>query len=136
MLRRFWKTKRDFDTDNIKRAPDGSKFVINKHRIYQILKELIVITLEYPDDIYQCVFYIFRLPPPSAVIPIELKLLNNSKLKFIIAFGEKDWMDRTGALRLEQRDPSRFKVFTISKGGHSFNLDNPKEVQIILDEYF
>ena len=126
----------DFDVDNIKRAPDGSIFVLNKHRIYEILKELIHISLDYPDDIYQCVFYIFTLPPPAAIIPVETRLLNDSKFKIVFAFGETDWMDKTGALRLEKRDPSRFKVFTVSRGGHSFSLENPKEVQMILDEYF
>ena len=126
----------DFDEKNIKKNIDGTNFIINKKRINEILKILVKIGLDYPDDIYQCVFYIFALPPPAAINPIENKLLNNSKLNFIFAFGENDWMDKTGALRLEQKDSNRFKVFTISNSGHSFNLENPKEVQMILDEYF
>ena len=126
----------DFDIENIKRMPDGSEFKLNKERIYEILKQLIKISLDYPDDIYQCVYYIFHLPPPAAIIPVELEIYRRCMFQIIFAFGEVDWMDRTGALRLEQRDPNRFKVYTVSKSGHSFSLENPKEVQMLLDEYF
>ena len=40
VLRRFWKTKRDFDTDNIKRAQDESKLIIIK--MYGYLKCFLV----------------------------------------------------------------------------------------------
>ena len=36
-------------------------------------------------------------------------------------------MDQCGSRRLEEKCPQRFKVYTISKKGHRFALENPKE---------
>ena len=54
----------------------------------------------------------------------------------IICFGEYDWMDKIGAYRFQKFNPDRYKVFTISKGGHNFVLRHPKEVCSIIEQYF
>ena len=125
-----------FCNENIKKNPDGTKFFIDYERIFKIIRELVHIALEYPDDIYQCIYYIFTLPPPSVIFPIENKLFEKCKFKCVILFGKNDWMDRVGSYRLAQADNERFKVFTIEDSGHSFCMENPKEVEKILDEYF
>ena len=62
--------------------------------------------------------------------------MSMNKIPIIFAFGEKDWIDRIGAYRLCKYDPEKYKVFTISKGGHSFAIQNPKELCAIIGEYF
>ena len=124
------------DYDYIKPNEDGSKFIVDTKSVLKILGRLSKITLDYPDDIYNCLYYFFTVPPPAAVNPVELKILNDSKLKCIFVFGESDWMDRTGAYRLCQRDRSRFKMFIVTGAGHSFAMENPKELENILDAYF
>ena len=62
--------------------------------------------------------------------------MNYNKIPIIFAFGEKDWMDRVGAYRLSKFDPTKYKIFTISKGGHSFAYENPKELCSIIGQYF
>ena len=78
----------------------------------------------------------FGTPPPAALIPVEQKIRDFNKLQCIICFGEHDWMDKIGAYRLQKFNPERYKVFTISKGGHNFVFQNPKELCTIIEQYF
>ena len=59
-----------------------------------------------------------------------------NKLNVIFVFGQKDWMDRTGAYRLSKYDPNKYKVFTVSNAGHSFARQNPEELSVIIGEFF
>ena len=120
----------------IKNNPDGSKFNVDYPRVSSILKELTSLSLDYPKDLYKCAFYLFGVPPPAAYFPIEKRIMMENKIDVIFAFGEKDWMDRTGAYRLSKYNPSQYKVFTISKGGHSFARQNPEELCSIIGEFF
>ena len=124
------------DYDNIKPNEDGTPFYVDINRILKNLGRLSKITLDYPDDIYECMYYFFTIPPPSAVNPVELQLLHHSKLNCVFVFGEKDWMDRTGAYRLCQSDSERFKMFIVPRAGHSFVMENPKGLINILESYF
>ena len=81
-------------------------------------------------------YYIFTVPPPASINPVELQLLHNSKLQCIFIYGENDWMDRTGALRLCQCDRERFKLYIIRNAGHSFAMEKPRELINILQIYF
>ena len=74
--------------------------------------------------------------PPAALIPVEQKIRDLNKIQCIICFGEKDFMDRIGAYRLQKYNPELYKVFTISKSGHSFAYQNPKELCAIIEQYF
>ena len=124
------------DQTYIKRNEDGSPFIVNIQKVNEILGKLSKLTLDFPDDIYKCIYYLFTLPPPASVNPVELKMLNNSNLSCIFVYGENDWMDRTGAFRLCQQDRERFKLYIVTKAGHSFAMENPKGLENILDIYF
>ena len=124
------------DIEFIKKNKDGSNFVINIDRINYILGQLSKLTLDFPDDIYQCMYYIFTVPPPASINPAELPLLYESQLSCIFAYGENDWMDRTGAFRLCQHDRNRFKLFIVKNAGHSFAMENPRDLIYILQTYF
>ena len=125
-----------FDENEIKRNPDGSKFELNYSMISSILKQLTGLSLDYPKDLYKCAYYLFGVPPPSAFFPIEKRIMMYNKIDIIFAFGQKDWMDRVGAYRLSKYDPTKYKVFTISNGGHSFARQNPQELCSIIGQYF
>ncbi len=124
------------DQTYIKKNEDGSPFIVNIQKVNEILGKLSKLTLDFPDDIYKCIYYLFTLPPPASVNPVELKMLNNSKLSCIFVYGENDWMDRTGAFRLCQQDRERFKLYIVTNAGHSFAMENPKGLENILDIYF
>ena len=84
--------------------------------------------MEYPKDLDECMWYIFSYPFPQGADPLEDYMLKNGKLKYIICFGETDYMDQVGSRRLEKHDPDRFKVLIVSKKGHRFPIENAKEV--------
>jgi len=124
------------DQEFIKNNKDGTPFIVDVNKVNYVLGQLSKLTLDFPDDIYKCMYYIFTLPPPASVNPVELQLLNNSNLSCIFIYGENDWMDRTGAFRLCQKDRNRFKLFIVRNSGHSFAMENPRELINILQTYF
>ena len=122
--------------EEIKKNPDGSEFEVDDIKLKSTLNELTTISLDYPKDLYKCAYYMFAPPPPAAILPVEQKIRDFNKLQVIICFGQYDWMDKIGAYRLQKFNPERYKVFTVSNGGHSFALQNPKEVCSIIEQYF
>ena len=124
------------DQTYIKKNKDGTPFIVNIDEVNKILGQLSRLTLDFPDDIYKCMYYLFTLPPPASVNPVELKLLNTSRLSCIFVYGEKDWMDRTGALRLCSNDRERFQIYIVRNAGHSFTMENPRELINILETHF
>jgi len=122
--------------EEIKRNPDGSEFEVDYPKLKSAIAELTVISLDYPRDLYKCAYFMFGPNPPAALIPVEQKIRDFNKLQCIICFGEKDFMDRIGAYRLQKHNPELYKVFTISKSGHSFTYQNPKELCAIIEQYF
>ncbi len=124
------------DQRYIKKNKDGTPFIVDVNKVNEILGQLSKITLEFPDDIYKCIYYLFTLPPPASIHPVELEMLHNSKLSCVFVYGEKDWMDRTGAYRLCQQDRERFKLYIVNNAGHSFAMENPRGLENILDVYF
>ena len=126
----------NLDESEIKKNKDGSDFTVDYHKLSEIIKKITIISLDYPRDLYRCAYYLFKAPPPAAFYPIERKIMYQNKIPIIFCFGENDWMDRVGAYRLSKYDPKKYKVFTISKGGHSFTYENPKELCQIIGEFF
>jgi pimeloyl-ACP methyl ester carboxylesterase len=90
--------------------------------------------MKYPKDTDQCIYYIFKHPFPSAQFPLEKDLekqLQDKRILFM--YGEKDWMEKIGAVRLCNKQPHRCVMFTISKYGHTFPLENPQEVADVIN---
>ena len=126
----------NIDESEIKKNDDGTPFKVDYNKLSRLLSELTILTLDYPRDLYACAYYLFKPPPPAAYYPVEKILMNMNRIPIIFAFGESDWMDRVGAYRLSKYDPEKYKVFTVSKGGHSFAAQNPKELCSIIGQYF
>ena len=126
----------ELDESEIKPNKDGTKFNIDYEKLRKMIKQLTIMSLDYPTDLYQCAYYLFKTPPPAAFYPLEKRLMFYNKIPTIFVFGEKDWMDREGAYRLSKYNPSLYKVFTVSRGGHSFSWQNPKELCSIIGQYF
>ena len=124
------------DEKEIKKNKDGSKFKVDENKMRYIIKKLAILSLDYPNDLYDCIYYIFTMPPPAVLLPIEVKLANTNTKEIIFVFGKDDFMDKTGAYRLSKFNPERYKYFTLSYGGHSFALVNPRELADIIREFF
>ena len=126
----------NLDESEIRKNPDGSDFKVNYEKLSEVIKKITILSLDYPRDLYRCAYYLFKTPPPAAFFPVERIIMRDNKIPIIFCFGETDWMDRVGAYRLCKFDPIKYKVFTISKGGHSFTYENPKELCQIISEFF
>ena len=126
----------NLDEDEIKKNKEGAKFTLNEKKIEEILSNLAIISLEYPDDLYDCIYYIFTLPPPATYLPIESSLMHFNTIDIVFVYGKDDFMDKFGAYRLHQFDPDKYKIFTTKKGGHSFTYESPKELYSIFEEFF
>ena len=122
--------------EEIKPNPDGSEFKIDYVTLRKALNELTVASLDYPKDLYRCAYYMFAPNAPAALLPAEQKIRDFNKLQCIICFGQYDFMDKIGSYRLQKFNPERYKVFTISNGGHNFVFQNPKELCSIIEQYF
>ena len=101
-----------------------------------ILGEITEITLQYPKDLDEAIYYIFKHPFPTAVNPLEDIIKEKiPEINIIFCYGEKDWMDNSGAKRLNQFNNKKYKYFTIYNAGHTHPLDNPGEnAKILLHE--
>ena len=101
-----------------------------------ILGEITEITLKYPKDLDTAIYFIFKYPFPTPVKPLEDKIKNEiPDMKIIFCYGETDWMDSSGAKRLNEYNKDKYKYFTIYNAGHTHPLDNPGEnAKIILYE--
>ena len=45
--------------------------MLNKTKVSEFLSKLVIMSLDYPDDLDECAFYLFSIPPPAAYLPIE-----------------------------------------------------------------
>ena len=101
-----------------------------------ILGEITEITLQYPKDLDTAIYFVFKHPFPTPVIPLEDLIKEKiPDMNIIFCYGELDWMDNSGAKRLNLFDKNKYKYFTIYNAGHTFPLDNPGEVgKILLNE--
>ena len=134
--RNFYEEGIVFDEDEIKKNKDGTPFKLDIDKIKRILGDLGILALKYPDDLYHCAYYIFAMPPTAVILPIENKMKRLNRKETIIVFGETDFMDRDGAYRLENYNRNLYKVYSVKGGGHSFSLENPKELCQIISQHF
>ena len=102
----------------------------------EILGEITEITLQYPKDLDSAIYFIFKHPLPTPVVPLEDLIKEKiPDMNIIFCYGETDWMDNSGAKRLNYLDKNKYKYFTIYNAGHTHPLDNPGEnAKIILHE--
>ena len=101
-----------------------------------ILGEITEIALQYPKDLDEAIYFIFKHPFPTAVVPLEDLIKEKiPQINIIFCHGETDWMDDSGPKRLNNFDGNKYKYFTIYNAGQTFPIDNPGEVaKIILHE--
>ena len=84
--------------------PDEAELVGKVNRTY----------LDYPKDLDDCIFIIFKYPIPTMKKPLEdLFLEKIPDKKIVFAYGEKDWMDKFGAKRLAQIKPENINIMIL-----------------------
>lgn len=68
-----------------------------------------------------------HFPKLKAKVPIEVVFGDDIKdLQLVFLFGETDWVDSSGAWRLQEKwGQERVKVFKVPCSGHQISVDNP-----------
>ena len=84
--------------------------------------------LDYPKDLDDCIYIIFKYPIPTMKKPLEdLFLEKIPDKKIIFCYGEKDWMDKFGAKRLAKNKPEKYKYYDIKNYGHNWIVESPTD---------
>lgn len=84
--------------------------------------------LSMPESSEAALHSLLKLPRARAIIPMEDYIRKElTKLDIVFIYGDRDWMDCSGAIRLSKELPNvDFK--RIRGAGHHANMDQPKEV--------
>ena len=92
--------------------------------------------LDYPKDLDDCIYIIFKYPIPTMKKPLEdLFLEKIPEKKIVFCYGEKDWMDKFGAKRLATFNQDKYKYYDIKNWGHNWIVESPMDaVSIIKSE--
>lgn len=82
-----------------------------------------------------CLYYMFE-PTTRAYKPIEKALVDDIKVDTHVMFGDTDWMDSEGPMRIKKENRRKnCKVSIIEGSGHQLTIEQPKKlVEIILEE--
>ena len=89
--------------------------------------------LDYPKDLDDCIYIIFKYPIPTMKIPLEdLFLEKIPDKKIVFCYGEKDWMDKFGAKRLAATKPEKYKYYDIKNWGHNWLVESPIDATNII----
>jgi len=76
----------------------------------------------------EAALHILLLPKAIALLPMEEYIRKNlSKINIVFIYGDRDWMDSSGASRLHKELPN-VDFHLIRGAGHHANMDQPKEV--------
>ena len=113
---------------------EKDKFTISKEE-NELIGKIREKHFEYPTDLETCIFHIYKHPLPTPVMPLEDLIVQKIPEKNIIfAFGEVDWMDKFGTVRLNKLDPNKYKYIVIQKTGHRWPIDKGEEGAKIINE--
>ena len=72
---------------------------------------------------------------PTPNIPLEDLIVEKIPEKTIIfIFGENDWMDKFGTVRLNKKDENKYKYYVIPNCGHRWPIEKVEEGSKIINE--
>ena len=91
--------------------------------MYEYLKNILLM----PESSEKSLHYLLAPPKAFGVYPPE-DFLADIDIEVDFYFGDKDWMDSTGAHRLCEKTNGRFKIIWIKNSGHQINMDNPDDL--------
>ena len=116
------------------KSGEDDKFQITKEE-NDLIGQIRRMHFEYPPDLETCIFYIYKHPLPTPIKPLEDLIeekIPDKDITFI--FGENDWMDKFGTVRLNQKDGNKYKYYIIPKCGHRWPMEKVQEGAKIINE--
>ena len=103
------------------------RFQIDK-KAKKLLHEFLKETVKLPVSGETALYHILRMPRARAVEPLEPHIDEKLNVETVVFYGDNDWMDTKGAMRLVAKQKKNFKVVTIPKCGHQITVENPDEM--------
>jgi pimeloyl-ACP methyl ester carboxylesterase len=91
----------------------------------ELLFNFISETYKLPDEAQLSLHYIIN-PNVIAYLSLE-ESIETLELPIVCFFGDRDWMNDTGAKRVSYSNPS-FKLIYIKDSGHQITMENPTEL--------
>ena len=61
----------NIDESELKKNDDGTQFKVDYNKLLQLVRQLTLLTLDYPKDLYRCAYYLFK--PPLLLHIFQLK---------------------------------------------------------------
>jgi pimeloyl-ACP methyl ester carboxylesterase len=83
--------------------------------------------LQMPASSDKGVHYLIKPPNMCGAKPVEDEI-PNLKIKVDFYYGDRDWMDPSGAVRLRDLDGAKYKLIVIDRAGHQVIFDNPEQL--------
>ena len=84
----------------------------------------------------RAVYYILKSPRAYAHVPLEDLIREELHIPVICYYGERDWMDWTGAVRIKKSRKANFDVKRIENSGHLISMNNPTLLAQDILSYF
>ena len=116
------------------KSGEDDKFQISKEE-NELVGKIRRMHFDYPPDLETCIFYIYKQPLPTPIKPMEDLIVEKIPEKDIIfIFGENDWMDKFGTVRLNKKDENKYKYYIIPNTGHRWPMEKVEEGSRIINE--
>jgi pimeloyl-ACP methyl ester carboxylesterase len=103
------------------------RFTIDK-KAKKLLHEFLKETVKLPVSGETALYHILRIPRARAVEPLEPHIDEKLNIDTVVYYGDNDWMDKKGAMRLVAKSKKNFRVVTVIKSGHQITVENPEEI--------
>jgi len=133
----FWKSQKT-PGDYLKSHPKFGKCLMKTYLKKQFNRDgksekLVKLLNNYFSELYKlesgsdkAIFFVLQPPRAFAVKPLEEILDNELHMPITCYFGDKDWMDQTGAHRILSNGKRNFKIKQIDNSGHQITMHNPE----------
>jgi len=76
----------------------------------------------------KALYFILKPPRATAIKPLEEHIQKDIHIPIVCYYGDRDWMDTSGARRIESNWKKNFRVKRIENSGHQMTMHNPTEL--------
>jgi len=94
--------------------------------LLDLLRRFFIEIFQMPNGSESALYMILK--PGGAHMTLEDLIHEKLTLPIVCYYGDKDWMDASGAYRIQNNGKKDFSVKTISGSGHQVIMHNPKDL--------
>ena len=110
--------------------------VINDEKLIELMHKFFMDLAQKENGSDKSLFYILKPPRAQGIQPLEDLIVENIQVPIVCIYGDRDWMDQTGAKRIEMIENKNFKLRRLENSGHQVTMHNPIGLsEFLIDEY-